>query len=142
MTARIEIIASELVDLYWGLKLSTYQIASKINISETTVIKRMREFGIPRRSVGESIRLVRIGEQNPMWRGDNVNPGSGRDRAQRMYPQEPCCICGERGERHHKDGNTLNNKQENIGWLCRRHHMEADGRMARLRNNPIGRAKR
>ncbi|KKK45377.1 hypothetical protein LCGC14_3165680, partial [marine sediment metagenome] len=39
MTARIEIIASELVDLYWGLKLSTYQIASKINISETTVIK-------------------------------------------------------------------------------------------------------
>ncbi|KKK49301.1 hypothetical protein LCGC14_3136420 [marine sediment metagenome] len=79
------------------------------------------------------------GEQNSNWRGDKATVLSGRDRARRMYPvPKPCTMCGEKGERHHKDGNTLNNEPINIDWLCRRHHMMADGR-SKARNPLTGR---
>lgn len=31
--------------------------------------------------------------------------------------------------RHHRDGNTANNKTENIIFLCRKCHMKEDGRL-------------
>ena len=72
------------------------------------------------------------GEQNSNWRGDQASPFSGRDRARRMYPfPKPCAVCGLKAERHHKDGDALNNEPWNIDWLCRKHHMIADGRILR-----------
>ena len=47
-----------------------------------------------------------------------------------MFPgPRPCVKCRAKGERHHVDGNPLNNVPENIAWLCRHHHMELDGRL-------------
>jgi len=64
-------------------------------------------------------------EEHPRWRGDNASVGTGRDRARRMYPLQPCEICGSiRAERHHQDENPLNNSRENIQFLCRRHHKQ------------------
>ena len=59
---------------------------------------------------------------------------AGRQRAYRLYPKiGPCRVCGNpKSERHHKDGNTENNVPDNIDILCRKHHMEADGRLARF----------
>jgi hypothetical protein len=47
-----------------------------------------------------------------------------------------------RVERHHKDGNPLNNDPGNIDRLCRRCHMVVDGRLDAFRarakaNQPI-----
>lgn len=63
------------------------------------------------------------------WRGDKAHENSGRMRALRHIRCQPCRICGNKGEHHHIDGNTLNNELTNIDYLCRRHHMEIDGRI-------------
>lgn len=71
------------------------------------------------------------GEQHPGWKGDGAKPQSGRMRARRLYgTRQPCRKCGRPGEIHHIDGNPLNNEPENIAWLCRQHHFDAEDRMA------------
>ncbi len=85
------------------------------------------------------------GEGNSNWRGGDAKATTGQDRARRMFPSPlPCSVCGGKSERHHKDGDTLNNESSNIAWLCRRHHMIADGRIlrrnkCRVRNPMTGR---
>ena len=61
--------------------------------------------------------------KNPMWHGDKAEPHAGRLRAIRKFP------CPKGLERHHKDGNSLNNKSENIEFVTRKQHMIIDGRM-------------
>ena len=74
-----------------------------------------------------------IGEQHPEWKGDAAQANTKRNRAQRRYPLGPCEDCGKQGiDRHHKDEDTGNNVPENIAILCRRCHMQRDGRLARL----------
>lgn len=82
----------------------------------------------------EALRSQKMGTNNPNWKGEKCGRRSGNCRARRLYLKcQPCIICGaHNGERHHKDGDTLNNSPANIVFLCRRHHMEADGRLARL----------
>jgi hypothetical protein len=46
---------------------------------------------------------------------------AGRKRAQRAYPQRPCQECGtteKRIDRHHVNGDTLDNSPENVALLC------------------------
>lgn len=83
----------------------------------------------------ERIRQSKLGSRNPRWGGDSVSAKAGRLRAKRLYRvTKPCEVCGtSQAERHHRDGNTLNNAPTNIAFLCRKHHMEADGRLAALR---------
>lgn len=53
---------------------------------------------------------------------------AGHHEARRLFPQEPCEICGDPlGERHHRDGNPLHNERDNIVFLCHRHHRQAHG---------------
>lgn len=78
---------------------------------------------------------IRMGEQNPFWKGDNAKVETGRARALSIYRDiGPCTRCGNpKSERHHIDGNTLNNNPKNIEVLCRRCHMQADGRLDKFR---------
>lgn len=70
------------------------------------------------------------GSQNVMWKGNVIKPISAGHRARSLYKLEPCSVCGSHeSERHHRDGNRMNNSKDNIDFLCRRHHMIADGRM-------------
>jgi len=72
------------------------------------------------------------GSGNPNWKEHTSKPISGRHRAESLYPNtKPCRLCGSsKTERHHIDGNTFNNSTENIDFLCRKHHMEEDGRLS------------
>jgi len=68
-------------------------------------------------------------EDHPAWKGDKASVKAGRSRALRLFPPQPCSVCGKaRAERHHIDGNTLNNKPGNILFVCRKCHMAKDGR--------------
>ena len=64
------------------------------------------------------------GETHYAWKGDNARKHSGRRRAQRLYPKQPCEKCGriDDVERHHVDKNALNNSRENIIFVCPAHH--------------------
>lgn len=76
-------------------------------------------------------RRILRGPDNPQWKGDNLKwRESGHGRCRKMYALGPCAICGKQAiDRHHKDGNTVNNAPENVQILCRRCHMTVDGRM-------------
>ena len=91
----------------------------------------------------EKCRISKLGELNPKWKRDNACAQSGRSRAERLYPQKPCEVCGVLiTERHHKDNDTKNNNPRNIIFVCRRCHMEIDGRLKRMSEFPInGRTK-
>lgn len=74
------------------------------------------------------------GPKNPNWGGGDVLRAAGNLRARRWFALKPCQICGaEKSERHHVDANPLNNAPENIMFLCRRHHMQIDGRLDKFK---------
>jgi hypothetical protein len=100
-----------------------------------------------------TVRPGQTGPSHPAWRGDQASQHTGHIRAERLFPDgQPCEVCaspftgGHSIERHHRDGNTLNNSPENIAWLCTNHHAGAhrmrDGQerrsdKTRLRPSPI-----
>jgi hypothetical protein len=65
---------------------------------------------------------------------------TGRGRAQRMFPDRPCEVCGRapagRGtvDRHHRNSDRLDNSPGNIAFLCRKHHQAAH----RLSDGKVG----
>lgn len=68
-------------------------------------------------------RPKRRGELHPLWKGADTTKNTGRDRARRWNPPQPCQVCGAtKSEIHHVDGNTLNNAPSNLMHLCRPHH--------------------
>lgn len=81
------------------------------------------------------LSLKRRGQDNPNWKGESATLQAGRARAGAWFAEQLVCArCGERNqtERHHRDGNPLNNERDNVRHLCRRCHMIEDGRMADL----------
>lgn len=78
-------------------------------------------------------KRIKRGKEHPNYK-DTITEKSGRSRALRMYPDiGPCVICGScRSERHHKDGDTTNNAESNILIICRKCHMNKDGRMQKF----------
>src|SRR5258708_7044519 len=72
-------------------------------------------------------------ENSPHWKKDSTNPQTGRNMAWRMFKLEPCEVCkSKKSERHHIDGNPLNNVRNNIMFLCRKHHIAIEGRVLHM----------
>jgi len=69
---------------------------------------------------------------------------TGRKRAQTLYTLGACewddCE-NPAAQRHHRDGNTLNNSPENIALYCVRHHLEVHGSLERFARIARGRRK-
>lgn len=94
-------------------------------------------------SFSQKVSIFNFGNRNGKWVGSKISIGGGRLRAQRYYKLGECFLCHKkRGERHHKDGDPINNSPENILILCRKCHMITDGRIEKLKlkaNNMLGR---
>ena len=74
------------------------------------------------------------GERHPFWKGDNARPNTKRGRARLRYALAACELCGAKAtDRHHRDDDTGNNAASNVMKLCRRCHMEIDGRLEALK---------
>jgi hypothetical protein len=79
-------------------------------------------------------KRIRRGAEHANWAGTDISEKGGRKRALRLYPPGPCVECAApNGERHHEDGDTSNNEPHNVKMLCRRCHMQEDGRLAALK---------
>lgn len=92
---------------------------SKLGRIPTNAIKKGEHRGIRTEFKKNDKRL--IGKNNPNWNDSNV---AGWQRAQKMYPIQPCEECGKTTyiHRHHVDGNKVNNDKSNIKFLCPSHH--------------------
>ena len=78
-------------------------------------------------------RTILRSEASPNWKANLATTESKRIRARKLYSLGPCVKCGKSAtDRHHIDGNTGNNHRSNIRILCRRCHMQEDGRLSRL----------
>lgn len=76
------------------------------------------------------------------WKGDETSAHGKRGRsANTPIIDGALCKCGAPAvDRHHRDGDPGNNTKENLEWLCRRCHMDKDGRLDALRKrNTSGR---
>lgn len=74
-------------------------------------------------------------EEHPGWKGDKASKAAKNLRARKWFDITGMCErCGVEPacDRHHKDGNPGHNERSNIAFLCRRCHMEVDGRLERL----------
>lgn len=96
---------------------------------------------MPRESIGPRgwnlsgpDKPVMRGESHYAWKGDDVQVTEGRQRARTLYKDiGQCRECAAPAvDRHHRDGDTLNNEPDNVVPLCRSCHMRVDGRSARL----------
>ncbi len=78
---------------------------------------------------------VSHGPDHHSWKGMNVPKKCGGRRARRLFEiVGPCELCRKRAtDRHHRDGNPLNNDPNNLQALCRKCHMVSDGRLARFK---------
>jgi len=72
----------------------------------------------------QDIAARQTGDTNSNWRGNAATQESGRARARRKYEAKECWGCGmlDPLERHHADGNPLNNEEDNIIVLCQKCH--------------------
>lgn len=77
-------------------------------------------------------KVILWGDQFSQWKGDDASPSAKRTRARKRFKHLGICEkCGKKSacDRHHIDANTGNNVRSNIMFLCRRCHMEIDGRL-------------
>lgn len=126
--------------------MTAREIGEVLGRTEGAVHTKRNSLGLKSnpRVKNRAISAQKRGALNPNWKGDSVPKHRGNERCRYLYEQSgPCEVCGEaNAERHHKDGNPLNNAPGNIAFLCRRHHMEADGRLAQLSaRNSAGKGK-
>lgn len=125
--------------LYWQEGLSMYRIAERLGVAETTVYRRMREYGIDRRGHAyDSYRnrgkrryneyaRYRVHEYGyPVWKGNGQGDGfnttfvhqlimvaEGHD-PHKVYSDEYVC--------HHLNGVRWDNRPDNIDvWTRERH---------------------
>ena len=87
------------------------------------------------------------GSANREWGNlKSSKKAQGWDRAKRRFQLGACEVCGKPArDRHHRDDNPLNNGKANVMILCRRCHMQIDGRLAEIRQfraRQLGRASK
>ena len=84
----------------------------------------------------QNYRLSKLGDKNPMWKGDNVSYGKLHAwiRDNLPVPKE-CANCNEITRLDACNITGIYNREfKNWKYLCRKCHMESDGRLDKLNN--------
>jgi hypothetical protein len=99
-------------------------------------IKRSKEFC-------KNLSKIRKNEKNPMWKGDEVGYGSLHNwiRRRKKKPE----FCEKCKKRRPSDLANISGKYKrdinDYEWLCRKCHMEDDGRLKKLKKRIIAQNK-
>jgi hypothetical protein len=102
-------------------KYTSTQLAALMGRNQRAIeTKRIRlKLKANEKVTNEAKRVAKLKEKNPNWKGNQVCKDRGRERARSWIKVTPPCeVCGSpKSERHHKDGNTLNNDLSNIAFF-------------------------
>ena len=82
--------------------------------------------------------LSKLNGKNPMWKGDNVGYKQLHEWVRRRLPKPDICKCGERKPIDLANKGVYDRNLKNWEWLCRRCHMEKDGRLKRFLGSRTG----
>lgn len=73
------------------------------------------------------------GENNPLWRGDNVKYSGLHAWVRTRFPKTDYCeICSLKPPRDLANKGIYDRNLENWEWLCRKCHMTKDGRISKM----------
>lgn len=129
-TPRVQSLINIWVDEYKSGD-NAVQIAKRHEVAVSTVYRRLKEANILIRTKSQ----VKLGANNPMWRGDNVQYQALHSWIKIRLPKPRLCKdCKKDPPRDL--ANISQNYIRSIDdweWLCRRCHMTKDGRMKNLK---------
>jgi len=124
--------------LYWQENLSMWEIAQRLSVSETTVYRRMEEFGIDRRGIKEAVnngnRLEQLADYAaytvkdgyPVWRGNNTSDGFSTTFVHQLLliaeGADPHKVYSKEYECHHKNEIKWDNRPDNLVLWTREKH--------------------
>ncbi len=78
----------------------------------------------------DKIRFAKLGDKNPMWSGDKIGYSALHSWIKRrLVKPDICPRCQERPAYDLANKGIYDRNLENWEWLCRRCHMEQDGRL-------------
>jgi len=88
-------------------------------------------------SARDSIRQSKLGDKNPMWLGDNVSLNALHDYVKFHFAKPSNCErCGKETTFLDLANNGIYNRDiKNWDYLCRKCHMETDGRLRTFYTN-------
>lgn len=115
-----------------GITVRLSDLATRLGVRRSTISMVGRRLGLTRK---DRPKPYLRGLQPKKWSTEMKHLDSYRGRARKLYDlPERCQRCKKRKaiDRHHKDGMPRNNSPGNIAFLCRRCHMEIDGRLSRM----------
>ena len=122
--------------LYWHEGLSLWQIAQRLDCSESVVYSRMRKFGIDRRGVGakrngqgyKKSLPYRHKDGYPVWRLNYDVDGASPVRVHQLlaiaHGEDPHEVFADGMHIHHKNGVRWDNRPENIELLTASEHTQ------------------
>lgn len=122
--------------LYWHEDLSMWQIAERLDCSETTVYRYMTQYGIERRGAAKSKRAYktllpyRVNQHGyPVWRANNEVDGASAVRVHQLLAIAEGCdphkvFSSGEWQTHHKNGIKFDNRPGNIELLTAREHRQ------------------
>jgi hypothetical protein len=143
VTRKLVCVHDEQIKQLYESGQSTKQIGKQFGFSKGAIRERLVIIGVKMRKridygfpeeTRKKLTAASRGERNHEWKGDKAKPKSGRERARNMFP------CPQGKQRHHIDGNPLNNIPENIMFVTPKEHafIHKVKEKSELRRNKLG----
>jgi len=119
----------------------TIKNKSKICRSCKMIGNNYSEGNICSDSTKQKIRITKIDNKNPQWKGDNVGMvGLHRWVKRRLKKPKLCECCKKTKPFDLANKGVYNRGLENWEWLCRKCHMTKDGRFKNLKQFQNGKS--
>ena len=85
----------------------------------------------------QKMRLMKLGNKNPMWKGDNVGYGKLHEWIRRYKPKSEFCEICKKNVPYDLANISGKYKRDvsDYKWICRSCHMKEDGRLKKLQQN-------
>lgn len=124
-----------------GLCRSCCQIGKKASIETKNKLSSMRKGVKKTISHRKNISLAKMGDKNPQWMGNKVGYHALHGWIKRNYGYTKPKLCQKCNKNKTRDLSNISGEYlrdvKDWEWLCRRCHMERDGRIHNLKGYEI-----